>query len=30
MALTIKKSTGAGKATNTMAGFLGQLQKDHG
>ena len=30
MALTIKKASGAGKATNTMAGFLGQLQKDHG
>ena len=30
MALTIKKTTGAGKTTNSMAGFLAQLQKDHG
>ena len=30
MALSIKKVTGAGKATSTMAGFLTQLQKDHG
>jgi len=30
MALTIKKVTGAGKSTTTMADFLGQLQKDFG
>jgi recombination protein RecA len=30
MALTIKKVTGAGKSTKTMADFLGELQKDFG
>ena len=30
MALTIKKSTGAGKSTTTMADYLATLQKDHG